>query len=199
MTLSKLLLIAATVFAFVITTVLQPSAVLAACPAGFTCLDGCENVGQCSDTAGKRCESRNVRPDISGGQWELAATGATCGGGVDQEVIGRVTVPMGINFYSLYSGSSIGALSFINTLLTVFFAICVVWFLINLVLTGAKIVSNPGDAKAMEELKEALTYPIIGMIILAASFLISTLIGIFFFGDANFITNPTLPRAEDFK
>lgn len=185
---------------FLVIPVLIPSVAHAACPAGFNCLDGCESVGQCSDTVGKRCESRNLRPDRPDlNMWELAATGTTCGGGRDQEVIGRVNVPLGISFYSLYSGSSIGILSFFNTLLIIFFSICVVWFLINLVLTGAKIVSNPGDAKAMEELKEAITYPIIGMVVLAASFLISTLIGIFFFGDANFITNPTLPRAEDFK
>ncbi len=168
-----------------------------ACPPpneDFTCRNGCTKVGDCR--SGKTCiklDSMDV----------ILNTGDPCGAGQGQSIVGNVSIPRSIlrlNSEGTESATveNIGLLAWINRLLILFFSICVVWFMVQLVLTGTKIVASPGDAKAMEELKEALTYPIIGMIILASSFLIATLIGVFFFNNSEFITNPELPTARDF-
>lgn len=162
----------------------------------YICRNGCSNAGDCR--GGRLCEAREY-----GGVKYLANIGDTCGTGQGRAIIGGIRVPQAILRLNAEGTSSaiesgIGALAWFNRILILFFSICVVWFMVQLVMHGAKVVSNPGEAKALEELKEAITFPVIGMILLAASFLIASLVGIFFFGDADFITNPTLPTAQDF-
>lgn len=160
-----------------------------------SCVADCLTQGQCSSERSKICVLRNyggVTPVVV-----LTPEGAACGAGEGKQVIGNIYVPGPINRFNNWGGE-IGVFNWLNTVLILFFSICVVWFMVQLVLAGAKIITNPGEAKGMEELKEAVTYPIIGMILLAASFLIVTLIGIFFFDSPTFITNPVLPRAQDF-
>lgn len=164
------------------------------CPSTFTagCFLDCRSVGQCSAEKSQICVLRG-----GSGYEYLSPEGGSCGAGEGKEIIGNIFIPGSINQLN-GMGTRIGVLNWFNSLLILFFSLCVVWFMVQLVLAGAKIITNPGEAKGMEELKEAVTYPIIGMILLASSFLIVTLIGIFFFDNPTFITNPVLPRAQDF-
>lgn len=169
------------------------SQAIAACPSPYTCKGGCESVGQC--VGGRRCIVVT-----SGTTSEIAPFGGSCGGGSGQAIFGRVMIPFSILRLNSEAGSleNIGVFAFANTLLLLFFSICVIWFMFNLIYTGYLYLASPSDAKVLEKFKEALFYPAVGMVVLAASFLIVSLIGSFVYGNPNFILQPSLPTATDF-
>lgn len=192
-------LLAGTIFALgMFFFINQQSVVLAqSCQSGYTCSGGCTRIGQCVN--GKTCvnihDPRSPMPSKN-----ISPAGPACGGGTGQAIFGRVVTPISIlryNYESATGQNSIGILAFANTLIILFFSICVIWFMFNLFYVGYQYIANPSETKSVDKLKEALFYPVIGMIVLASAFLLASLIGSFFFGDANFILQPTLPSVLD--
>lgn len=173
----------------------QQSAVLAqSCQSGYTCSGGCTQIGQC--VGGMTC-SAEYDP-LLGGYRIVRSPAMPCGGGEGKAIFGRVIQPRAVVQLNADAGpNSIGILAFANTLIILFFSICVIWFMFNLIYVGYQYIANPSETKSVDKLKEALFYPVIGMIVLASAFLLASLIGSFLFGDANFILQPTLPSVLD--
>lgn len=174
----------------VVVALSAPHPASAECPPGYTCEQGCESTGQC--VGGKTCTLTSIPPSYES---VLKPDGAPCGAGTGSALVGKVRLPFGVTQYNSYSGSvgNIGVLAFANSLIILFFSICVVWFMFNLIHVGLQYLASPGDTKVLEKLKEALFYPTAGLVLLASSYVIAALIGAFVFGDSSFILNPTLP------
>lgn len=161
------------------------------CPANYQCRGGCTAPGQC--VGGYRCAAHR-----DGDVWDLAPSGTTCGGGVGAAMLGGINRPAGVRSYGISETGDyapIGIVNFISKLLQILTIICGVWFMINIIYAGVLFITSSGDAAVFGKFKDSLYYSIIGLVVLAAAYLIAGLIGTIFFGDAGFIIRPTLFQA----
>lgn len=158
------------------------------CPHG----NGCTSVGQCVN--GQECICVNYQYYSI-----LEPSGPACGGGVGSAVIGEVTPPASVDaFNQVASGSSIegiGIIVFANVLIRLLTIIAGIIVMFNFIRAGWMFLVAGDNTKATGEVKDLLTYSIIGLVIIAVTYTIAGLIGLIFFNDPRFILNPELYSA----
>ncbi|KKT77967.1 MAG: hypothetical protein UW73_C0009G0066 [Microgenomates group bacterium GW2011_GWB1_44_8] len=95
---------------------------------------------------------------------------------------------------STYGGNSCGGGLII--LLTNLFRLGVVvaglYALINLVLAGFQYISGAGDAKAVGQAGDKITHTLIGLLLVAGSFVLAAIFGLLIFGKADAILKPVI-------
>ncbi len=66
------------------------------------------------------------------------------------------------------------------------------WTLFNFVLAGYTYITSSGDSSAHGKVKDKITMSVLGIVIIVASYTAAGIIGLVFFGRADYILNPTI-------
>lgn len=153
------------------------------CPTGYTCQNGCTSVGQCGQ-GNKLC--------IEIARGVLAAAGGDCG----SALLGSIEPPAGVSNFNWQAGSqrSIGLFYFISAGLRLFFIISGILIFSNFIISAWTYITQAGDVKAHTEVKDRLTYSVIGLAVIVAAFIFVSLIGAVVFGDPGFILKPDISQ-----
>lgn len=141
----------------------------------------CKYEGQCIDNA--KCHS------VGYNIWVFAGP---CG----SAIIGRVESPVGVKEYNtetaLQGNGDIGILNFINNVIQLLTAVGGLFILINLIIAGFTYITQAGNSQAASSIKDRLTYAVIGVVIMVASYTLIAVISWLIFGNPTFIINPDL-------
>lgn len=108
--------------------------------------------------------------------------------------IGKIDAPTGVKEYNQLAGgeSAIGILVFMTRIIQLIFVVGGIWVMYNFISAGFIYLNAEGDAKAHGEVKNKITMSVIGLLIIVLSYGFASLIGLLFFGQADFILNPTI-------
>jgi len=106
--------------------------------------------------------------------------------------IGTLTAPA-----SIITGPS-DIYKLINAVVNLLVVVAGIWFLIQVILAGYNYITGAGDAAKTSEAMKKLTDSIIGLVIVAAAFIITYIIGALFFGTGFNILQPTIKTITDF-
>jgi len=111
------------------------------------------------------------------------------------DIIGTVKKPPGVEAFDLAAGGgdNIGLLIFISNLIRIGTIIAGIWVLFNVVTAGWTYITGAGDSNQTQKVNDILTNSVLGLIVIVAAYTIAALIGLLFFGDAQFFLNPTIP------
>lgn len=104
------------------------------------------------------------------------------------DVIGNVNPPAFMK--GSYANFNPGITAFISNLVKLITVIAGIFVLINLLLAGLQYISSQGDPKGVEAAWNKIWMSLVGMVIIAAAFVITAIISFILFGDASFILNP---------
>lgn len=149
----------------------------------------CTSVEQCVN--GRTCVERNG--GRYGDEIVIVPVGAPCGGGI----IGGIEPPQSILRINTLAGDTetIGIVFFANRIIVLITIIAGIWVMFNFIRAGWMFLAAGDNTKATGEVRDLLTYSIIGLVIIAVAYTIAGLVGLLFFGDAGFILNPELYSA----
>ena len=128
-------------------------------------------------------------------------SGPACGAGVGSSVVGKVFPPMAILNINTQAGGvdTIGLLYFANRVILLITIIAGIIVMFNFIKAGWMYITAGDNTKVAGEVKDVLTFSVIGLVIIVVSYTIAGLIGLLFFGDAGFILNPELYKATDIQ
>ena len=87
-------------------------------------------------------------------------------------------------------------INFVNNILGVLTVAAGIWFLITIVTSGIKIITHSRDPKVFGEAMKKILWSALGLAFVAFAYIIAGWIGSQFFGNAGYITNPTLQTVE---
>jgi hypothetical protein len=156
------------------------------CCAQNGAIDSCTET--CMGATGCTCPSNCVRQSVAPRQ--------TCGGVAtvvnqgEVNVFGSINKPVGVERFG--GAGEIGLLAFISLLIKIFSVIAGLLTFFNFIIAGYTYLTAEGNPKAHEEVKNRLTYSIIGIVLIVSAYTITALISLIFFGNASFILNPTI-------
>lgn len=85
-----------------------------------------------------------------------------------------------------------GLTGFLSNAIILLTVIGGIWALFNLVMAGFALITADGDAKEMSKAGEKMTMTVVGLILMVGAPLIAALIGLFVFGDATMLLQPTI-------
>jgi len=103
------------------------------------------------------------------------------------DFIGTVSNPV-----TAYGGYDTGLIPFFSNILRLIFAVAGIYAFINLILAGYGYMSAGGDSKAVSKAWDKIWQTLIGLAIIAGSFVIAALFGYLIFGDPMFMLKPTI-------
>lgn len=113
-----------------------------------------------------------------------------------QDTIGRIDTPPGVTEQIADSGltgaDEVAILFFFNKLITVFVVMMGVWVVVNVMLAAYSYLTGQGNAEAHKKVRDKLTMSVIGLLLLVLAYVATAIISLLFFGDANYILNPSL-------
>lgn len=115
------------------------------------------------------------------------------------DIFGEVTPPQAIQDLNTEAGADgIGILLFLSRIIQFIYVIAGIFVLFNFITAGMALVTSEGDAKAKDTARTKITYSIIGLVIIVVSVGVMGILGLVFFGDADFFLNPTItgPTAQ---
>jgi len=104
------------------------------------------------------------------------------------DVIGKITPPPGIK-QSLTEG---GLVNFLNAIFRVIIIAGGVYSLINFMFAGFQFISAGGDSKQIEQAWGKIWQSLVGLLILAGSFVLAAIFGKIIFGDYGAIISPKI-------
>ena len=109
------------------------------------------------------------------------------------EIIGGVTPPPGIqNWINTGGGAVPGLIPFGNALLKLLIVLAGIYAFFNLIIAGYQFMSAGGDAKKVGEAWSKIWQSLIGLLIIAGSFVLAAIFGWLLFKDAGAILNPKI-------
>lgn len=104
---------------------------------------------------------------------------------------GNINPPPGVNLYPSGPCGS-GLIAFLSNIIRLGIVIAAVYAIINLILAGFQYITGAGDAKAVGQAGEKITHTLIGLLIIAGSFVLAAIFGLLIFGRADAILKPTI-------
>lgn len=81
---------------------------------------------------------------------------------------------------------------FLTNIIRLIIALAGIWALFQFLIGGFSYITGAGDAKKTQEAQQKIMHSIIGIGIIALSFILAGIIGLLFFDDAFFILQPTI-------
>jgi len=154
------------------------------CPSEYAgCGGGCTSSGQC--ISNRLCEVNS--------QNYLVLSNRKCG----SYILGEVEAPAGIENYNVKvaaEGGRIGVFVFISNILRLFFIIAGLIVFANFIIAAYTYITTAGETKANTEVRERITFSVIGLVIMIAAFMVAAIIGAIVFDDATFILKPNLEQ-----
>lgn len=115
-------------------------------------------------------------------------------------VIGGIAPPSGVADYNTIAvfggggGNAIGVFAFISVGLRLFTILCGLFMFFNFLWAGYSLITRAGDNKAYTDVRERLSFAMIGLVVVVAAYMLAAMIGLIFFGDATFILQPDISR-----
>ena len=92
------------------------------------------------------------------------------------------------------NGINIGILVFASKLLKLVNIVAGLLIFVNFVSAGYTYITSAGNTSLYTEIKEKLTFSVVGIVIIVAAYTGAALLGLIFFGDPSFILNPDLVK-----
>lgn len=108
------------------------------------------------------------------------------------DIIGSVEPPQGVALYDAASGGDIGLFLFLSNLIKIATVVAGIWILFNFILAGFTYISSEGNTKANQDVKNKLTYSVVGMVVIVISYIAIGLLGLLLFGRADFFLQPEI-------
>jgi len=109
------------------------------------------------------------------------------------QIVGQVTPPPGISKWTTTGGGAIPGLTpFLSTLIKLVTVIAGLYALLNLILAGYQFISAGGDPKSIEKAWAKIWQSLLGLLIIAGSFLLAAIFGWLLFGDPSAIISPQI-------
>ncbi len=110
-----------------------------------------------------------------------------------QDIIGKITPPPGVKEYGgITTGEGGGLIKFVNNIFQFLIIIAGLYALLNLIFAGYQFISAGGDPKNVEKAWSKIWQSIVGLAIIAASFLLAAIIGWLLFQDPGAILSPVI-------
>lgn len=81
---------------------------------------------------------------------------------------------------------------FLTPIIVLIITLAGIWSLIQFILGGFGYITGAGDPKKVQEAQNKLVHSIIGLVIIAVSFILAALIGAIFFDNPLFILSPDI-------
>ena len=104
-------------------------------------------------------------------------------------IFGTISKPPGAD---RYGGLAEGGLNnFVSNILALLGVLGGVVMFINLIIAGWQYLSAQGNPQVIANAGQKILGSLIGLLIIAAAFVIASIIGLIFFGDATFLLQPT--------
>ena len=113
----------------------------------------------------------------------------------DNNIIGEIKPPSWLEKWgkdSIEVGPNFGLIVFFNNALKLLTVVAGLFALVNLLLAGLGIISASGEPEKLKTAQAKIWNSLTGLIIIAASFTISAILGWILFGDAGMIINPKI-------
>ena len=110
-------------------------------------------------------------------------------------VFGEIKNPFGFFKATEYTGvvgPKFGLIVFLNNLLRIVFVFAGLFAFLNIVFSGFGFISAAGDPKKVSNAWAKIWQSLVGLIIIAASFIFAAIFGQLVFGDATAILNPKI-------
>lgn len=118
------------------------------------------------------------------------------GGG--SSLFGEIKPPQGVEQYNIAAGGveNIGIIVFASRLIQVITVVGGLFVFFNVIYAGFLYLSAMGDSGAHAKVRDQITYSVVGLLIIVASYALAGIIGLIFFGNATFILNPEICGPE---
>lgn len=100
--------------------------------------------------------------------------------------------PLGTNLISSDDAGATRLVVYLNVLFQVLIVIASIYTLFNFIIAGYQFISAGNDAKKIQDATAKIWQSIVGLLIVAGSFLIAALIGFLIFKDPDALLNPRI-------
>ena len=104
---------------------------------------------------------------------------------------GQVAPPPGV---ARYGQSTVGLVAFISNGVKLLIVVASIYTLLNLIFAGYQFISAGGDSKAVEAAWGKIWQSLLGLFLVAGSFVLAAIFGWLIFGDFGFILNPDFSK-----
>lgn len=108
------------------------------------------------------------------------------------QFFGPIDKPQGVTTYGDFNAPNGGIIFLMNNLLKLAIVIAGLFTLINFIIAGYTFFSAGGDSKKITEATAKIWQSIIGLLIVAGSFLLAAIVGWLIFRNGGAIINPTI-------
>ena len=85
-----------------------------------------------------------------------------------------------------------------NSVVNLLIVVAGIWFLVQIILAGFNYITGAGDSNKTGEAMKKITDSVIGLVVVAAAFIITYIAGALFFGTGFNILQPTIKTITDF-
>jgi hypothetical protein len=103
-------------------------------------------------------------------------------------IVGEIKNPL-----NLYGGVEGGGLTaFFSNILRLVFVVAGMYALINIIIAGFTYMTAGGDAKKLTQAWDRIWQTLLGLAIIAGSFVLAAIFGYILFGDPMFMLNPVI-------
>ncbi len=85
-----------------------------------------------------------------------------------------------------------------NSVVNLLVVVAGIWFLVQIILAGFNYITGAGDSNKTGEAMKKITDSVIGLVVVAAAFIITYIAGALFFGTSFNILQPTIKTITDF-
>lgn len=106
---------------------------------------------------------------------------------------GTVAAPPGV---SKYGSGTVGLVAFISNGVKLLIIVAAIYTLLNLIFAGYQFISAGGDSKAVEAAWGKIWQSLLGLFLVAVSFVLAAIFGQLIFGDPGFILNPDFSQLK---
>jgi len=110
---------------------------------------------------------------------------------IADETFGKIAKPVGVGRFDAATGG-IGLLGFVSALIQLGTVVAGLWVMFNFIMAGYTYITSSGDSAAHGKVAQKITNSVAGLIIIVLAYAFAALIGLLFFGKADYILNPTL-------
>ena len=109
-----------------------------------------------------------------------------------QEFFGSFSPPPGIAEYSA-TGKVTALVLFLSNILKIVIYAAGLFALINLLVSGIQYLGSSGNPEMIKQASAKIWMSILGLVIIASSFILAAIVGQVFFGDAALFIKPVIP------
>ncbi|MEK7513595.1 MAG: hypothetical protein AAB580_01775 [Patescibacteria group bacterium] len=113
-----------------------------------------------------------------------------------KDIFGTTTRPPGVDQYTPVSSTTEveGLTLLLANIIKISIFVAGIWSLFNFLFAGILYIGSSGNPETIKQASAKIWMSMLGLLIVAASLIISAIIGLIFFKDATAILQPIIPR-----